>query len=99
MWYVRGQVTYTGSMYESDVDIGKTAAFARLDASIGFTKGPITIEIWGKNLTDDKNWDFASRVPELENANDLFTGYSKYIGVLVQAPDRLDAGIKVRYKF
>jgi outer membrane receptor protein involved in Fe transport len=86
-------------MYESEINAAQTAAYMRVNASFGVTHDNVTVELYAKNLLDDKNWDFASRVPELSNSTDLFTGYSQYMGVLVQAPDRQDFGIKVRYKF
>ncbi len=98
-WYVRGQVTFTGSMYESEINVGKTASFEKVNASIGVTEGNLTLEVWAKNLLDDKNWEFASRVPELQSLAGLLTGYGTYTGVLVQAPDRQDFGVKVHYKF
>jgi iron complex outermembrane receptor protein len=98
-WFARGQMTYTGSMYESEVNVGKTSSFERVDASFGVVRDTLTVEIYAKNLLNDQNWDFASRVPELATIGDLFSGYAKYMGVLVQAPDRRDVGIKVHYKF
>jgi outer membrane protein OmpA-like peptidoglycan-associated protein len=98
-WYARVQVTFQGSMYESDVDIGKTDPWARVDASVGVTRGPLSIELYGINIANDKNWDWATRVPILNTTAALFTGYSQYMGVLVQAPDVPDVGLKVRYKF
>jgi iron complex outermembrane receptor protein len=98
-WYARVQVTFQGSMYESDVDIGKTDPYARVNASLGVTRGPLSIELYGINILNDKNWDFASRVPELNTNAALETNYGQYMGVLVQAPDVPDVGLKVRYKF
>jgi iron complex outermembrane receptor protein len=98
-YYGHAQMTYTGGMYESEINIGRTASFERVNAAIGVSRGDLTIEIWSKNLLDDKNWDFASRVPELGTAGDLFSGYGTFMGVLVQAPDRRDVGVKVHYKF
>jgi outer membrane protein OmpA-like peptidoglycan-associated protein len=86
-------------MYESEVNVGKTSSFERVNASFGVVRDTLTVEVYAKNLLNDQNWDFASRVPELATAGDLFTGYSKYMGVLVQAPDRRDFGVKVHYKF
>jgi iron complex outermembrane receptor protein len=98
-WYAHGQMTFTGSMYSTDIDVGKTASFERVNAAIGVTEGNLTLEVWAKNLLDDKNWDFASRVPELQSLAALFSGYSTYMGVLVQAPDRRDVGLRASYKF
>jgi iron complex outermembrane receptor protein len=98
-WYARVQVTFQGSMYESDVNIGKTDPWARVNASVGVTRGPLSIELYGINIFNDKNWDWASRVPILNTNAALETNYGKYMGVLVQAPDVPDVGLKVRYKF
>jgi len=92
-------VTFQGSMYESDVDIGKTDPWARVNASVGVTRGPLSIELYGINIFNDKNWDWASRVPILNTNAALETNYGQYMGVLVQAPDVPDVGLKLRYKF
>ena len=98
-WFARVQVTFQGSMYESDINIGKTDPWARVNASIGVTRGPLSIELYGINIFNDKNWDFASRVPILSTNAALLTNYGQYMGVLVQAPDVPDVGLKLRYKF
>jgi len=98
-WYARVQVTFQGSMYESDVDIGKTDPWARVNASIGVTKGPLSIELYGINIFNNKDWDWASRVPILNTNAALETNYGQYMGVLVQPPDVPDVGLKLRYKF
>ncbi len=98
-WYARVQVTFQGSMYESDVNIGKTDPWARVNASLGVTRGPLSIELYGINIFNDKNWDWASRVPILNTNSALETNYGQYMGVLVQAPDVPDVGLKLRYKF
>ena len=96
-WYARGQMTYTGSMYADEANIGKTNAYERVNASLGVTKDNLKIELYVTNLFDDKNWDWASRVPSLISLanNETFN----QMGVLVQAPDRRDVGIKATYKF
>jgi iron complex outermembrane receptor protein len=98
-WFIHPQVQYTGGMYESEINTAKTSAFARVNGQIGIQRGDLTLEFYAINLFDDKNWDFASRVPELANTADLFSNYSTYLGVLVQAPDRQDVGFKLTYHF
>jgi outer membrane receptor protein involved in Fe transport len=98
-WFARVQVTFQGSMYESDVDIGKTNPWARVNASLGVVRGPLSLELYGINITNDKNWDWASRVPILNTNAALETNYGQFMGVLVQAPDVPDVGLKLRYKF
>ncbi len=97
-WYTHWNVNYTGSMYESEINLAKTKAYARVNASIGVTTGKLTIEFYAVNLFNDKNWDWASRVPELQSLSDCCS-YNQYMGLLVQAPDRQDFGIRLTGKF
>jgi outer membrane protein OmpA-like peptidoglycan-associated protein len=62
-------------------------------------RGPLSIELFATNIFNDKNWDWASRVPILNTNAALETNYGQYMGVLVQAPDVPDVGLKLRYKF
>jgi iron complex outermembrane receptor protein len=94
-WYVRGDVNYTGSMWESDIDIVKTDAYARVNAVLGVRKDQYSIELFAKNLLDDSHWDFAERVPNLITPNSSFTNE----GLLVQAPDKREIGARVNVKF
>jgi iron complex outermembrane receptor protein len=96
-WYLHGQLNYTGSMYADDADIGKTNAYFRVNAAFGVSEGPLNLELYVTNLTDDKNWDWASRVPSLVTLNDNLSFNN--MGVLVQAPDRRDVGLRLNYKF
>ncbi len=96
-WYVHGQLNYTSSMYADDANIGKTNAYIRVNAAFGVSQGPLNLELYVKNLTDDKNWDWASRVPSLVTLADNLDFNN--MGVLVQAPDRRDVGLRLNYKF
>ncbi len=98
-WYARGQVSYQGPEWESEINSAQTAAFARINATLGFAKDNLSIELYCTNCLGDQNWDWASRVPDLGTLAALNTGYSKYLGLLVQAPDRRDGGVKLHYKF
>jgi iron complex outermembrane receptor protein len=94
-WYARGDVTYTGSMWESDIDIVKTSAYARVNAVLGMRKDQYSVELFAKNLLNDSHWDFAERVPNLITPNAFFTNE----GLLVQAPDKQEIGARVSVKF
>jgi outer membrane receptor for ferric coprogen and ferric-rhodotorulic acid len=93
-WYVHGLVTFTGSTYAEPTDIAKTNAYARVNAAIGVQRGPITVELYGTNLFNDKNWDMAVRYPD---ANFFFN--EAYQGVEVTAPNPVNVGIRVSGKF
>jgi iron complex outermembrane receptor protein len=95
-WYAHGVVLFTGPMYESEINLAQTNAYARVNAEIGITRGGLTLELYAKNLFNDRNWDWASRVPSLNSPSDNFV---TNMGVLVQAPDRQDFGLKLTDKF
>ena len=95
-WYARADVNYTGSMWESDINIVKTDPFARVNAVLGIRKDQYSIELFAKNLFNDQHWDFAERVPNLITPNSYsFTNE----GLLVQAPDKQEIGARVNIKF
>jgi outer membrane receptor for monomeric catechols len=94
-WYLRGDVNYTGSMWESDINIVKTDPYARVNAVLGIRRDQYSIELFAKNLLDDSHWDFAERVPNLITPNSSFTNE----GLLVQAPDKREIGARINVKF
>ena len=96
-WYVHGLVTFTGSEYADPLDTAKTNAYARVNASFGLVKGPFTVELYGMNLFNDKNWDMAVRYPDASHGNIFFAETQQ--GVLVSAPNPLNVGIRVSAKF
>jgi outer membrane receptor for ferric coprogen and ferric-rhodotorulic acid len=96
-WYVHGLVTFTGREYADPLDTAKTNAYARVNASFGVVKGPLTVELYGENLFNDKNWDMAVRYPDASHGNIFFAETQQ--GVLVSAPNPLNVGIRVSGKF
>ena len=98
-WYARTDVIYTGSMWESDINIAKTDAFARVNLRAGVDKGDINFELYSTNLFNDKSWNLASRVADLTNSNGgNFFGFVRQ-GVLVMAPDQREFGVRANVKF
>ncbi len=96
-WHARADVIYTGSMWESDINIAKTNAFTRVNARIGIDKGDLTLEVFATNLTNNKDWNLASRVTDLSSPGALATFARQ--GVLVIAPDKPEFGLRAGYKF
>ena len=88
--YARADATYTGSMYESDLNTAKTNDFFRVNARLGFKKDNLSVELYAINLLNDKNWDWASRTTDLINF-----GAFNNLGLLVQAPPRQDFGVRL----
>jgi iron complex outermembrane receptor protein len=96
-WYVHGLVTFTGSTYADPLDTAETNSYARVNASVGVVRGPLTVELYGTNLFNDKNWDMAVRYPDASHGNIFFSETQQ--GVQVSAPNPLNVGIKVSAKF
>jgi len=94
-WYTLGAVNYTGSMWDSDIDIVKTPGYARVNGVLGIRKKDLSVELFAKNLLNDQHWDFAERVPNLITPNSSFSNE----GLLVQAPDKQEIGARVNVKF
>jgi iron complex outermembrane recepter protein len=96
MGFARGDVVYTGSAWDSDFNIVKTDSYTRVNTRFGAEKGPVSLELFVKNLFDDKHWDYAYRVSDLSLSP--LTSFSNQ-GLVVQAPDRREVGVRVRYAF
>jgi iron complex outermembrane receptor protein len=96
-WFVHGLVTFTGSEYADPVDTAETKAYARVNASFGVETGRLTVELYGTNLFNDKNWDMAVRYPDASHGNIFFSETQQ--GVLVSAPNPVNVGIRVSGKF
>jgi iron complex outermembrane receptor protein len=96
-WFVHGLVTFTGSTYADPLDTAKTNAYARVNASFGVVRGPLTVELYGTNLFNDKNWDMAVRYPDASHGNAGFSEAQQ--GVEVTAPNPVNVGIRVSGKF
>lgn len=96
MGFARGDVAYTGRAWDSDFNIVKSDPYYRVNTHLGAEKGPVSVELFVKNLFDDKHWDYAYRVSDLTLSP--LTSYSN-MGMVVQAPDRREVGVRVRYAF
>jgi iron complex outermembrane receptor protein len=94
-YFARADVNYTGSMWDSDINIVKTDPYTRVNAVLGIKKEKVSVELFAKNLLNDSHWDFAERVPNLINPNLGFTNE----GLLVQAPDKREIGVRANVKF
>jgi len=94
--FARGDLMHTGSAWDSDYNIVKTSAYNRVNARIGADKGTLSVELFAKNLFNDKHWDYAFRTTDL--ALSPLTSFSN-LGVLAQAPDKRELGVRLRYEF
>ncbi len=104
-WFVRGDVNYTGSAWDSEANIVRTDAYFRANLHLGVERQDLRIELFAKNVFNDKHWDFAYRNASFAETGTLqkpLPGTNTYTfanGVIVQAPDKREYGVRVNYKF
>jgi iron complex outermembrane receptor protein len=94
--YVRGDVTYTGSMWESDFNFAKNEAYSRFDLRWGFEKGDVSLDLFVKNLANDRSWTTVSRVPNLGLSP--LTSFSNQ-GLTAIAQEERTIGFRAGYSF
>ncbi|CAN5479485.1 hypothetical protein BH10PSE12_BH10PSE12_34410 [soil metagenome] len=66
--YARADYIYTGKQYESEANTAWTGAASKVNLRAGVTNGPYRVELFAKNLFDDKTPISASK------GSDPFTG-------------------------
>ncbi len=104
-WFVRGEVTYTGSTWDSTANIVKSTAYARVNARLGFDRKDLTVELYVTNLLNDKTWDFVSRTAIVDLKNNAASAalplgnFGFLQGISAQAPNKRDFGIRAKYAF
>ena len=94
--YVRGDVTHVGKQWESDYNFAQLDAYNRFDARLGFEKGGTTVELFVKNIADDRSWTTASRVPNLGLTPQ--TSFSLQ-GLTAIAQEERSIGVRLHYAF
>jgi iron complex outermembrane receptor protein len=108
-WFVRGEANYTGRMWDSEANIVRSDSYWRVNSRAGVERNGLLVELYVKNLLNDKHWDYAFRNASLSEPGPLPTilqanppgsrTYTFYMGVIVQAPDKREFGIHARYEF
>ncbi len=107
-WFLRGDVTYTGSAWDSEANIVKTDPYYRVNARIGVETDNLSIELYATNLFDNRDWEYAFRNVFQGSAGSIFqalpTGFGFPAfgfpqGIFVGVPDKRDVGMRVNYKF
>jgi iron complex outermembrane receptor protein len=95
-WYTRGDVTYQGKTFADNENIAEIEGYARANLRVGARTKDTTIELFVKNLFDDKHWDSGYKLTDL--AASPLTSFSKQ-GIAVYAPDRREIGVRLRQTF
>ena len=105
-WYVGGEVKYTGRAWDSEANIVQSDDFFRVNARVGIERDNLKIELFAKNLLNDRHWDFAVRnVSFAEPGSQVrpfqgsATNFQFTQGLLVGAPDKRELGLRLKYSF
>ncbi len=104
-WFLRGDMTYTGRAWDSTANIVKSDDFYRVNARLGLERNDLTIELFVTNLFDDNTWNYMSRTIVYNTAGQSFLATQPLgnlnvdIGMAVQAPDKREVGLRMRYAF
>lgn len=94
--YLRGDLTYVGKQWETDYNFAQTDAYSRFDARLGFERGGVSLELFVKNIANDRSWVSASRTVNLGLTPLL--NFSQQ-ALLVTAQDERAIGARLRYSF
>jgi iron complex outermembrane receptor protein len=94
--YLRGDVTYVGRMWESDFNFAQTDPYSRFDLRVGFDKKDVSLEVFVKNLFDDRGWTTVSRVNNLGISP--LTSFSNQ-GLTAIAQEARTYGVRLSYSF
>ena len=90
--YIRGDVLYTGSAWDRDLNVFKTKGYAHVNARIGLQHENLTLELFSTNLFNDKTYQYAAITVEL-------SGNFTQRAVLDQAADKREFGLRAQFKF
>lgn len=87
--FVRVDYIYTGHQYDSEANLAFTAAAHRVNARVGIQRGKYSVELFGRNIFDDKT------------PNSIFRGANALQGgsaLLLSPPERATVGIRLAVK-
>ncbi|WP_404477052.1 TonB-dependent receptor [Novosphingobium sp. BL-52-GroH] len=93
--FLRGDYDYFGPMWDSEFNLAKTEAAQVVNVRAGLESGPWTLEVYGKNITNE---DAPVRV---QRASDVYAGYdnttNQSITMVLRRPRQF--GLRMGYRF
>lgn len=104
-WSLRGDMSYTGSTWDSIANIVKSDSYYRVNARVGLQRDNLALELFVTNLFDDDSWNYVSRtVVNNQSGQSVFSAlplgnFSFATGFAVEAPDKRDVGLRISYSF
>lgn len=103
-WFVRGDVSYTGKMWDSEANIFQLDSYVKTNARVGFSNGRTDIDLYVRNLFNDDSWTYISRTTSISEPGALllvpYNGALTTVQGLILTPsDKREFGVSVRYRF
>jgi hypothetical protein len=98
-------MSYTGRAWDTIANIVKSDDYYRVNARIGMERDNLALELFVTNLFDDNTWNYMSRTINSDEAGQAVNAVlplgnvSFQTGLAVEAPDKRDIGLRVRYSF
>ncbi|MCC7199564.1 MAG: TonB-dependent receptor [Gammaproteobacteria bacterium] len=103
-WFVRGDVIYTGKIWDSEANIYQIDSYTKMNARLGFDNEQFSIEIYGRNLFNDDSWVYTNRSTSLSEPGALlqvpYNGSVTTVqGNILTPSSKREFGAKVTYRF
>ncbi len=96
-WYVRGNATYTGRIYVDEINNAWIGSAIKLSAHLGVEKNGMRFDVYGDNLTNNKQWQGA--VYGTQNNNHLAAIATPQPSAIVTLPRLRTFGIRATMQF
>lgn len=94
--YTRGDLTYVGKRWDSDFNIVQADGYNRFDLRQGFESKDMLIELFVRNVFDNRGWQSVARFPNLSLSP--LTNYNQQ-GMQVTVQEARTFGMRLRMGF
>ncbi|HNR22054.1 MAG TPA: TonB-dependent receptor [Steroidobacteraceae bacterium] len=106
-WYLRGEATYTGAMWDSEANIVQSDPFTLVNARFGIERDNLRVELFARNLFDDDHWTYISRSASISEPGSLLnvpyptptSPQTTVQGLVLGVPDPREIGLRIDWKF
>lgn len=97
-WYARGDVIYQGETPAGITNLANTDSFYLFNGRVGLEKEDLLLELYVKNIFDEKAWRAAQEYTDFTRLPDPFFSFNQQ-GFILAPQDRRTVGIRARLEF
>ena len=98
-WFVRADASYVGKSFVEVDNLAFCKDYWLANSRAGVEKGDFRIEMFVKNILNDKNWTACSRFSEFDAPQDPTYSSVNFQGVVVSPQNPRQFGLKTSLKF